>query len=84
MTEATIISIVAVIAGVGSCVALILKNIKHSDCCYRCFSIDTRTPVDNQNQNQIISTAPSPQEFKKNKKSKFIKEDSTTTTEISV
>ena len=76
MTEATIISIVAVIAGVGSCVALILKNIKHSDCCYKCFSIDTRTPVDNQNN--IINRPPSPQEFKKNKKSnKIIKVDST-------
>ena len=82
MTEATILSIVAVVGGVGSCVALILKNIKHSDCCYKCFSIDTRTPVDNQNQNQIISTAPTALEFRK-KKSKFIREDSITT-EISV
>jgi hypothetical protein len=40
----TAIAIVAVITGIGSAVALILKNIKHSECC-KCCVVDTRTPI---------------------------------------
>lgn len=40
----TAIAIVGIITGIGSAVALILKNIKHSECC-SCCKIDTRTPV---------------------------------------
>jgi hypothetical protein len=40
----TAIAIVAVIAGIGSAIALILKHIRHSECS-KCCIIDTRTPI---------------------------------------
>lgn len=40
----TAIAIVAIITGIGSCIGLILKQIKHSECS-NCLKIDTRTPI---------------------------------------
>jgi hypothetical protein len=40
----TAIAIVAVITGIGSAVALVLKHIRHSEC-FKCCIIDTRTPI---------------------------------------
>jgi len=40
----TAIAIVAIITGIGSVIALILKHIRHSEC-FKCCIIDTRTPI---------------------------------------
>lgn len=48
----TAIAIVAIITGLGSAIALILKHIKHSECS-NCCKIDTRTPT-------ILAPPPSP------------------------
>lgn len=53
MSESTtVIAIVAIITGLGSAIALILKHIKHSECS-NCCKIDTRTPT-------ILAPPPSP------------------------
>lgn len=67
MSETLIFSIIALIGGVGACIAVVLKNIKHSECC-RCFKLDTRTPPP-----EIITPPPSP--FNYHKKQPQISEE---------
>lgn len=60
----TAIAIVAVITGIGSAIALILKNIKHSECS-KCCVIDTRTPT-------TLAPPPSPCSMPKNNENKNV------------
>jgi hypothetical protein len=62
----TSIAIVAIITGIGSALALILKHIKHSECS-KCCIIDTRTPPDTPNI-QLTAPPPSPINTHKNDK----------------